>query len=688
MATEEDIRKRIAALREEAETQQEIFTNDNRRTTALKKSQEKMEEIFKLEKQLAIEIQKGSQEYKDISSTLTAIAKKQRLSNATGKDIFGLQKDVHTELTYQLEDTQKLIESKQIEGDLATKLNDIGGDIASGAYDLIGIKATQKDLDEEIQKAQDAGNVALEEHLEGMKDVLNSESKRIRANKAVEKTMAAADKLTGGMASKAKGFTNALKIGGPLAIGIGIAIGIAVKALKFASDITDKLGQSFGVIGTQSSGFKTDMQDASVEVISLGKSTADVVEVVSQLSSEFGIGLTNAVGMSEKILDTAVATGLATGEATKLFGVLMSIGDKSLETAESFVESTYQLAAQNKVNPSAVLKDMADSSELIALHGADNLDSIRNAAIQARKLGVNLKTVEKISDSLLNFQSSLTSEFEAEVLIGRNLELGRARQLALTGDMEGMTKEILKNVGSEAEFNKLNIFQRRALAKAVGMEASELAKMVRNQDKTISKAKSFNDLLGDDGMSALTNIMNQFKEIGATIMLELGQPLEKALMDIKENFFTPENIENIKNGLRGVVGFIKSIASVVYNIVAGIHDFVGFFFDLPKFDSYFENLTGEAENKSIMGPTAVNDVKTSGGSHLIVTPSGEMLQTHPRDTVFATTTKVNDVISLPMGGISGDNTLVKKLIEQNDRMITLLEKQPRKIGDAVLEGGR
>jgi len=41
-----------------------------------------------------------------------------------------------------------------------------------------------------------------------------------------------------------------------------------------------------------------------------------------------------------------------------------------------------------------------------------------------------------------------------------------------------------------------------------------------------------------------------------------------------------------------------------------------------------------------------------------------------------------------MGGISGDNTLVKKLIEQNDRMITLLEKQPRKISDAVLEGGR
>ena len=681
MATEKDIRKRIEALQEEAEANRQIFELDNRRTKALKASQQTVEEILTLEKEL-------TSLYPDISKTLTDIGKKQRLNKATGKDNFGLQNNVFGALTEQAQATQKLIENDQIQTSLATKLNDIGGDIASGAYDLIGIKASQKDLDDEITKAKDAENYALVENLKGYKDTLAAESKRIRVNKGVEKGMSVVDKLSGGMVSKAKGFTNVLGKGGPILIGIGALLGVVFKLLKFSSDITDKLGQSFGVIGTQSSGFKTDMQNASIEVISLGKSTADVVEVVSQLSSEFGIGLNNAVGMSEKILDTAVATGLATGEATKLFGVLMSIGDKSAETAESFIENTYQLAAQNKVNPSAVLKDMADSSELIALHGADNLDSIRNAAIQARKLGLNLKTVEKISDSLLNFQSSLTSEFEAEVLIGKNLELGRARQLALTGDMEGMTKEILKNVGSEAEFNKLNVFQRRALAKAVGMEANELAKMVRNQDKTISKAKSFTDLLGDDGMSALTNIMNQFKEMGATIMLELGQPLEKALMDIKENFFTPENIEKIKNGLRGIVGFIKSIASVIYHIAKGIHDFATFFTGGKSFDEKFANFSGEAENQSIMGTTSVNDVKSSGGSHLIATPSGEMLETHPRDTVFATTTKVNDFISLPMGGISGDNTLVKKLIEQNDRIITNLERLPRKLSEGILESGR
>ena len=562
----------------------------------------------------------------------------------------------------------------------------LGNEIASGNIDEVKSKRLQEGLEKRLARAKKLGHKKSQQSLTTQIDMLKTNNKGIVTQRRMGKLMGAADKMTGGMASKAGGFLKHMKKAGPVAMGIGLAVGIAVKALKFASALTDKFGQSFGVIGTQSSGFKSDMQAASVEVISLGKSADDVVAVVSELSTEFGIGLTNAVGISEQILDTAVATGMATGEATKLFGTFMSIGQLTADQSERLIENTYQLAAQNKVNPSAVLKDMADSSELIAKHGADNLGSITKAAIQARKMGINLKTVEKISDSMLNFQSSLTAEMEAEVLIGRNLELNKARQMALTGDMEGMTKEIMKNVGSEADFNKLNIIQRQALARAVGMEATELAKVVANQGKTVDQAKSFTDLMGEDGMSALTNIMNQLKEIGATFMLELGEPIEKALMDIKENFFTEENIAKIKQGLSGIVGFIKNVAKIVYNIVAGIHDFVTFFTGGPSFDSYFEsfdNVSGEAAENSIMG---VNDFRSSGGSHLVLTPSGQMLKTNPRDTVFGTTS-VNDFMSGPAGamGVGGKETnkLLSKIVEQNEILINETKRGPGRFAESV-----
>ena len=97
-------------------------------------------------------LNKESQQYKDISKTLTAVGKKQRLNNISGKDTFGLQNSVHKELKNQLQDTQGLIEAGKIQEGLADKLNDISGDIASGAYDLTGIKQTQLELDEAIKK--------------------------------------------------------------------------------------------------------------------------------------------------------------------------------------------------------------------------------------------------------------------------------------------------------------------------------------------------------------------------------------------------------------------------------------------------------------------------------------------------------------------------------------------------------
>ena len=71
---------------------------------------------------------------------------------------------------------------------------------------------------------------------------------------------------------------------------------------------------------------------------------------------------------------------------------------------------------------------------------------------------------------------------EASVLLGRQLNLDKARQLSFMDDQEGMMREILRQVGGEAEFERLKGFQRRALADAVGVDVAELAKLARQQE--------------------------------------------------------------------------------------------------------------------------------------------------------------------------------------------------------------
>ena len=511
----------------------------------------------------------------------------------------------------------------------------------------------------------------------GKKDVVatyGTELKRLKVEDLKNQAMGAADGLTGGMASKTKETLGFAKQMGPKFLmagaaigGVAFIVGGLIKSFKFASEMIDTLGGSFGVIGTQASNFRDSMMKASIDVIALGKGTDDVVSVVSTLSSEFGVGLQAATNISEQILDTAVATGMATGEAAKLFGTFMSIGDLTADQSERLIENTYQLAAQNKVNPAAVMQDIAGSALLIAEFGANNLDSITKAAVQARKLRLNLDDVSTISNSLLDFQSSLNAEVEASIMIGRRLNFNKARQLALEGDLSGVMDEVLKQVGSEAELNKLNVLERRALSKSLGLNVTQFTKLIREQDKSVVKQKSFVDLMGKDGMSALTSVINKVKALGAQVMLRLGKPLANLMDKIEDKFFTEENMQKIENAM-------MKIADVVIMIGKGIGTIFSYFYSIAT-KGFFSTILGGADDMfgGLTDPVMTNDFTSSGGSHLIATPTGNLIQTNPNDTIVGST-RVNDFASGPAGSmpIGNNDKPIKvdnsELIRQNKEM--------------------
>ena len=228
------------------------------------------------------------------------------------------------------------------------------GKIANQEFTLESAKREQRRIDDEILKIQrrytgvnkEKGKQLVRE-LQRNKQLLSTEEGKLKTQELSKQALAQADKFTGGLASKSKSAFGFFKKMGPAAtagaVGIGLigaAIGLAIKALKFASEITDSLGKEFGVAGTQSAVFKDNMQDAAVEVISLGKGTTDVVTLVDTLSKDFGIALDTASELPNQILDSAVAMGLTTDEGAKLFGTLMSIADLSVDQAEALAEST------------------------------------------------------------------------------------------------------------------------------------------------------------------------------------------------------------------------------------------------------------------------------------------------------------------------------------------------------------
>jgi uncharacterized membrane protein len=164
---------------------------------------------------------------------------------------------------------------------------------------------------------------------------------------------------------------------------------------------------------------------------------------------------------------------------------LSLVNGKSLEdnTAE-ILGGAKAYASRNKlvVNEKQILKEISKASASLKLSLGGSANELARSAVQAKQFGLNLEQAEKMSQSLLDFESSIESELSAELLTGKDLNLERARGLALNGDAAAAAAEIAAQVGSAADFGKMNVIQQEAIAKAVGMQRDELAQSLIDKE--------------------------------------------------------------------------------------------------------------------------------------------------------------------------------------------------------------
>ena len=171
---------------------------------------------------------------------------------------------------------------------------------------------------------------------------------------------------------------------------------------------------------------------------------------------------------------------------------MMGIQALSLATGGNFediLDSTMnQIDAVSKqtgisLNNKKIMTEISNVSEATQLSLGKSGPAIGAAVATAKALGMELSKVDDIAGSLLNFESSIKDELAAELLIGKNINLEKARQAALNNDLETVATEIAKQAGSAAEFGEMNRIQQDALAKAVGMSREELGKTLFVQEQ-------------------------------------------------------------------------------------------------------------------------------------------------------------------------------------------------------------
>ncbi len=294
---------------------------------------------------------------------------------------------------------------------------------------------------------------------------------------------------------------------------------------------------SMGAINAEQVKFQKLTGEGVKNLSSIRLEASTLVDVLVQATSaaeQFGFNIQDTISAQNiaAASDLVEGLGLSAEEANKLLLLTEAQGLNLMDVAS---------AANDVLDPSistkAVFQDIVASSAQTKVLFAFNAEAMAKTASDARLLGLNLSNIEKISKSILDIESSIAAEFEAEVLTGQQLELSRARMFALQGDLQGVTEELAKNQKLFNDFSGMNVLQQESIANALGLGVDELSESILLQKE----------------LSKLSETERKRKRIDEKIALTARENITKSIQSITQQIAIL--IEPLVRGFEGALKF-------------------------------------------------------------------------------------------------------------------------------------
>ena len=519
--------------------------------------------------------------------------------------------------------------------------------------------------------------------LEGISATEISAMKQERLNQLVQEAGGLYEMLPSALKSAVDFTSNLIQKTKQYGMAIGVfallvaVIGSAVSLFQQLDQSAAEFRKETGLTRSQMEGINQTVTNVVDKYAQLGIEAGDVFNVVSALKSEFADFADFSEGVVSSIAILNKNFGVSVENAAKVQGIFEGIGGLSAETAASVQMQVVQMANLAGVAPSKVIADIAESAEAASVFFGGNVEKLAQAAVEARRLGSNLQTTVKVSEQLLDFQSSIESELEAAAFVGGQFNLTQARALAATGETVKAQEEVLRQLQRTGNFREQDLWTQRALAQAAGMSVEEITKQLNIQERlsnmsekdiemaqlAIDAGIDITDLtekelqqqakqlsLQQEQQAQLEQIQNVFMGIVATVGTSLV-PLLEMLAPILTKALWP--IQMMADGLRWMIDGIKefhigamalsatllpiairgiiSAGAAIMQTFAQIPFGVGVPLGIAAIGAFVAGIRSAA--------TSVEDVADLGiaadGRTMVSTSEGELFRLSPNDDLIA-----------------------------------------------------
>ena len=335
---------------------------------------------------------------------------------------------------------------------------------------------TESKIDKLAQDKKDAEEDLSEEKINQKR--LDAEA--IDASQKILKDIKSRMKGFNGLAKQAKRF-NAIAKANPYVLLATIILGIVTSLIAIAK-AAEKTASEFGVTRMEAVKIEAKLFAARATLTGFSISAEEARASFTAIGDQLG-GINNAsVKLIKNVAQAAKQSGVTAEEFATILSLQESISSASRDSLISQIKLTREAINLTGVGAAAIFKDIAENTEFFALFAKEGGKNIEAAAIQARKLGMSLTETAKVTESLLDFESSIEKQLEASLLLGREINFDKARQAAFNNDIAGAIEEVTKQLGGEAEIAGLDPIAKQAVADAVGLSVSELGKLTREQE--------------------------------------------------------------------------------------------------------------------------------------------------------------------------------------------------------------
>lgn len=349
-------------------------------------------------------------------------------------------------------------------------------------------------------------------------------------------------------------------------------IKLLVKAFKFVLDLA--LGFQKKVVETaQTFGVAKENARALVHEVSKGADASGKLYMNTASALAAQKELVNLLDRGGRFMADSLTSvtflqkrlGLSADTAAKFVSKFEAFGESSEEGLNDIIALNNSLynAGESTATLGQVVEGVSGASGQIAASFGFSTKAITKGLTAARKLGLTLSQTQSVSENLLDFESSIAAEMEAELFLGRDLNLDKARQLALQGDIAGSTQEVMKTMkGLTAEQRKSPMLM-KSFAKLTGLSVDELQdafmletdrgrqaqKQIENQKEFVRRQADINKMVGKTAEQKEELIEKLQAELGIANATRIGLDA-----NVTAGAAFNEAIEKAKNALQKFVG--------------------------------------------------------------------------------------------------------------------------------------